>query len=601
MAVRDIKTTILLDGEKAFEAELRAISKEMRVTNSELKVLKTGFDNADDQMANLTRQSQLAKEKLEQQKIVVAALEREVRDAARVHGDASDEVKDLTLKLNSARVAMNGMVKESQQVDREIEEMGRDSQRAGRQIKNGIGDAAEETSRDLRSMMDTFYGKLGDMRNMQGIDLAMDLGSGDATEKTSRDLRNMMDTFSGKLGDMRNMQGIDLAMDFAGDVVDLVQGVNSFAESSRDFNRQMSFLENNARQAGLDLDFVKDKFIDIASVTGETDGAVEGLSNLLQTGFDETEMEKAIRGLTGAVTQFPDTLKFESLADGLQETLATGQATGQYAELLERMGVDLDEFNAALAAAETAEAKQQVALAYLTGTLTDAGDEYKTMNQDLIDAEASSLRLETASSALGRTLDTWLTPGRNAMAGVIEGINEALNDTDFSLIDKIASVLLMPSTTPSGDLEDAKKYNQGTIEAQKAAGIEMPVIHLNEDQDFATEITETIKSQESDIQDAGQTAGMSMGTGLATGLARKTNLVVAEISATVDQINEELSRVNPINLSVNTDQGGGGASTGGEINVSLAMDGRTVGKVVAPYVMQAAGRTTAAMTTVQKK
>ena len=562
MAVRDIKTTIMLDGEKAFEAELRAISKEMRVTDSELKVLKTGFDNADDQMANLTRQSQLAKEKLEQQKIVVAELEREVRDAARVHGDASDEVKDLTLKLNSARVAMNGMVKESQQVDREIEELGRDSQRAGRQIKNGIGDAAEETSRDLRSMMDTFSGKLGDMRNMLGIDLAMDLGSG---------------------------------------VVDLVQGVNSFAESSRDFNRQMSFLENNARQAGLDLDFVKDKFIDVASVTGETDGAVEGLSNLLQTGFDETEMEKAIRGLTGAVTQFPDTLKFESLADGLQETLATGQATGQYAELLERMGVDLDEFNAALAAAETAEAKQQVALAYLTGTLTDAGDEYKTMNQDLIDAEASSLRLETASSDLGRTLDTWLTPGRNAMAGVIEGINEALNDTDFSLIDKIASVLLMPSTTSPGDLEDAKKYNQGTIEAQKAAGIEMPVIHLNEDQDFATEITETIKSQESDIQAAGQTAGMSMGTGLATGLAGETDLVVADISATVDQINEELSRVNPINLSVNTDLGGGGASTGGEINVSLAMDGRTVGKVVAPYVMQAAGRTTAAMTTVQKK
>ena len=562
MAVRDIKTTIMLDGEKAFEAELRAISKEMRVTNSELKVLKTGFDNADDQMANLTRQSQLAKEKLEQQKIVVAALEREVRDAARVHGDASDEVRDLTLKLNSARVAMNGMVKESQQVDREIEELGRDSQKAGRQIKNGIGDAAEETSRDLRGMMDSFSGKLGDMRNMLGIDLAMDLGSG---------------------------------------VVNLVQGVNSFAESSRDFNRQMSFLENNARQAGLDLDFVKDKFIDVASVTGETDGAVEGLSNLLQTGFDETEMEKAIEGLKGAVTQFPDTLKFESLADGLQETLATGSATGQYAELLERMGVNLDEFNAALTAAETAEGKQQVALAYLTGTLTDAGQEYEIMNQDLIDAEASSLRLETASSQLGRTLDTWLTPGRNAMAGVIEGINEALNDTDFSLIDKIASVLLMPSTTSPGDLDDAKKYNKGTIEAQKAAGIEMPVIHLNEDQDFATEITETIKSQESDIQAAGQTAGMSMGTGLATGLAGETDLVVAEISATVDQINEELSRVNPINLSVNTDLGGGGASTGGEINVSLAMDGRTVGKVVAPYVMQAAGRTTAAMTTVQKK
>lgn len=562
MAVRDIKTSITLDGEKAFEAELRAISKEMRVTNSEMKVLRSSFDTTDNSMSNLTRQSDLAKEKMEQQRIVIEALEGAVRDLAGVHGDTSDQVQNLRLRLNSAKVAFNDMYKDVQRVDREMEEFGRDSDKVGRQIKNGIGDAAEETSRDLRSMYDSF---------------------------------------SGKLGDIKSMLGIDLAMDLAGGVVDLVQGVNGFAEESRDFNRQMSYLENNARQAGLDLDFVKGKFIDVASVTGETDGAVEGLSNLLQTGFDETEMEKAIRGLTGAVTQFPDTLKFESLADGLQETLATGQATGQYAELLERMGVNLDEFNAGMAAAETAEGKQQVALAYLTGTLTDAGDEYKTLNKDLIDAEASSLRLETASSDLGRTLDTWLTPGRNAMAGIIEGINEALNDTDFSLIDKIASVLLMPSTTSPGDLDDAKKYNKGTIEAQKAAGIEMPVIYLNGEQDFATEITETIKSQENDIQAAGQTAGMSMGTGLATGLAGETDLVVAEISATVDQINEELSRVNPINLSVNTDLGGGGASTGGEINVSLAMDGRTVGKVVAPYVMQAAGRTTAAMTTVQKK
>lgn len=562
MAVRDIKTTITLDGEKAFEAELRAISKEMRVTNSELKVLRSGFDTTDNAMGNLTRQSELVKEKIEQQKNVITALEREVREAARAHGDASDEVQGLTLKLNSAKVAMNGMVKESRQIDREIEELGRDSEKAGRQIKNGIGEGAEEATRDLRSMYDAF---------------------------------------SGKLGDIKSMMGIDLAMDFAGGVVDLVQGVNGFAESSRDFNRQMSYLENNARQAGIDLSFVKDQFIEVASVTGETDGAVEGLSNLLKTGFDETEMEKAIDGLKGAVTQFPDTLKFESLADGLQETLATGSATGQYAELLERMGVNLDEFNAALAAAETAEGKQQVALAYLTGSLTDAGKEYEAMNQDLIDAEASSLRLETASSALGRTMDTWLTPGRNAMAGVIEELNEALKDTDFTLIDKIASVLLLPSQTSVGDLADAEKYNAGTIAAQKAAGIEMPVIHLNEDQDFATEISEALGNQESSMQAAGQTAGMSVGTGLANGLASQTDLTVAIISAMVDQINAELGRVNPVNLSVNTDLGGGGATTGGNINVSLAMDGRTVGKVVAPYVMQTAGRMANTINTMTKK
>lgn len=599
MAVRDIKTTIKLDGEKAFEAELRAISKEMRVTNSELKVLRSGFDTTDNAMGNLTRQSELVKEKIEQQKIVIAALEREVRDAARAHGDASEEVQGLTLKLNSAKVAMNSMVKESQQVDREIEELGRDSQKAGHQIRNGIGDAAEDASRDLRSMYDSF---------------------------------------AGQLGNIKNMLGLDLAMDFAGGVVDLVQGVNGFAESSRDFNRQMSFLENNARQAGLDLDFVKDKFIEVASVTGETDGAVEGLSNLLQTGFDETEMEKAIDGLKGAVTQFPDTLKFESLADGLQETLATGSATGQYAELLERRGVNLEEFNAALGAAETAEGKQQVALAYLTGSLTDAGKEYEAMNQGLIDAEASSLRLETAVSSLGKTFDTWLTPGRNEMAQWLTHLNENLglvtkeiqNESPWYKVTGSGLYAVMESLGMPG-LADVEKVKSGEVkglgdyiksllgkniekEAKPIAndlksvagtaideGWMTAVDTASDAEDYVKAVTEAMTKYTPDLEGAGSDAGDALGASIATGLANETDLVVAEISATVDQINAELGRVNPVNLSVNTDLGGGGATTGGNINVSLAMDGRTVGKVVAPYVMQTAGRMANTINTMTEK
>ena len=44
-----------------------------------------------------------------------------------------------------------------------------------------------------------------------------------------------------------------------------------------------------------------------------------------------------------------DTLNTEGIADGIQETFATGRAVGMFGELLERSGVNLDDFNAGLA------------------------------------------------------------------------------------------------------------------------------------------------------------------------------------------------------------------------------------------------------------
>ena len=58
--------------------------------------------------------------------------------------------------------------------------------------------------------------------------------------------------------------------------------------------------------------------------------------NKQKTDISEKGLEKIIKELSGAVIAFPDTLKIESLADGLQETLATGKGVGQFSELLER-------------------------------------------------------------------------------------------------------------------------------------------------------------------------------------------------------------------------------------------------------------------------
>ena len=81
------------------------------------------------------------------------------------------------------------------------------------------------------------------------------------------------------------------------------------------------------------------------AVSGDLDGALEATNNLLNAGLPESVLQRAVENLAGAYIKFPETLKLESLADSLQETLATGAATGQFAELLDRLGIGAEKFN----------------------------------------------------------------------------------------------------------------------------------------------------------------------------------------------------------------------------------------------------------------
>ena len=103
--------------------------------------------------------------------------------------------------------------------------------------------------------------------------------------------------------------------------------------ATEELRSDLSKLDNNARDAGVGIDETRAAFEAFNTVSDETDSSVEATSNLLQLGFTESNLQKAVEGLSGAYLRFPDTLKIESLADSLQETLATGTATGQFGEL----------------------------------------------------------------------------------------------------------------------------------------------------------------------------------------------------------------------------------------------------------------------------
>ncbi len=187
-------------------------------------------------------------------------------------------------------------------------------------------------------------------------------------------------------------------------------------ETSREWNSDMTKLKTNAETSGNDFDFMKSKMQDLVAITGESDSSIEALSNLMAAGFSDEQMTPAINALSGAVEKFPDTLKIESLSDSLQETLATGAATGQFSELIGRMGDSVDDFNAGLQNCTSEAERQQYALDWLANSgLSEINDEYQSANKSTLDYERASFELQDALASLG-TAFTPVMAGAKGMA-----------------------------------------------------------------------------------------------------------------------------------------------------------------------------------------
>lgn len=187
-------------------------------------------------------------------------------------------------------------------------------------------------------------------------------------------------------------------------------------EVSREWNSDMTKLKTNAETSGNNFDFMKSKMQDLVAITGESDSSIEALSNLMAVGFSDEQMTPAINALSGAVEKFPDTLKIESLSDSLQETLATGAATGQFSELIGRMGDSVDDFNAGLQNCTSEAERQQYALDWLANSgLSEINDEYQSANKSTLDYERASFELQDALASLG-TAFTPVMAGAKGMA-----------------------------------------------------------------------------------------------------------------------------------------------------------------------------------------
>lgn len=348
------------------------------------------------------------------------ATEKQIEEAIQAAKDfkiepTAEGIEDAVRELDRLNAVIEISERQYGSYQRELERVsnkyGENSSQALRVHKNML---SLEASMDKNKKKSTEYAnaisKVETVLNSGG-DAAkkFEQGVNEAGEGTQQ-AEKMVGSFQVALGNLIS-RGIEKA----------VSALLDIADATRETRKEMAMLEVNAESAGVGIEIAEQAMKELNVVADGTDSALEATSNLLASGFDKNGLADAVNVLGGAVIKFPDTMKIESLADGLQETLATKEATGQYAELLERLGVDLDSYNDAIKDMTDAQARDYSILILRNRGLEKQYLQYKANNEELINAAVHNGTTNQAMASLGEALEP-------IQSGIMQEITDLLSE-----------------------------------------------------------------------------------------------------------------------------------------------------------------------------
>ena len=196
----------------------------------------------------------------------------------------------------------------------------------------------------------------------------------------------------------------------------------SLAESTREYRTEMAKLETVSDAANANFDETKKAYQDLVAVTNDEGAATEAINNLLTAGFKGDELEEVNQYIQGAAIQWKDTLKAEGLADSIQEWIGSGGAslTGNIAEMLERLGYNLEEVKDKTAGFSDEQRRAYIMNIMQKEGLGEVSEEYKKQNKDLYDASIAQQNLTDKMADLGAVAEPLTTILKNGFAKVLE-------------------------------------------------------------------------------------------------------------------------------------------------------------------------------------
>jgi len=385
---REIKTTLALDGEKKFKQGLDDAARGLRVLDSELKASSAAFAGNERSLEALTAKGQLFEKRVKQQKEIVNALAKAVKESGDMYGQTSAKTDGYRIKLNNATAALAKMERELEQNSQAMTELGSDTNRAASKM-----DKLQEKAKKLQTTLKNTGEKLGDV--------------------------------GGKLS--------------MGITAPVIAGIGLATEGTREFRQDLGKLDAQFKTTNHGVDTGRKAFTDFYGIIGEDDTSIEAVNHLALLTKNQKELADWTTIATGVYATFGDSLPLEGLTEAANETVKVGKVTGPLADALNWVGISEDEVNAKLETMNNEQERTAYLTDLLVGKYKKVATEYRNINKVVIEANESQAGLRLEMADLGNKLEPIVTKIVRVVTKLVDAFNslpEGMQDTiiKFGLI-----------------------------------------------------------------------------------------------------------------------------------------------------------------------
>ena len=291
MAGKSFGGSVKLTGESEYQKALRGISDNLKVLNSEMKVVTSQFDKNDNSQKKLNSTSEVLNKKIAEQESKVKVLRSALAQAEAETGKNSDTTKKWQIQLNNAEAELNDLNKELKDQHGNLDKSGEKALKLGDIIKanlisqgivagiKGLGSAIKAVGSafvDVGKQAIQSYSQYEQL--VGGVDTLFGASSAKVQEYASNAF---------KTSGLSANQYMETVTSFSASLISSLDG--DTAKASEVANRAIIDMSDNANKMGTDISSIQNAYQGFAKQNYTM------LDNLkLGYGGNKTEMERLI-------------------------------------------------------------------------------------------------------------------------------------------------------------------------------------------------------------------------------------------------------------------------------------------------------------------
>lgn len=419
-----------------YEVDIESLKKSTADAGKQIKLANAEFNESSSKLDDWGSSTEGVSAKIKQMNAILEAEKSKLAQSQKSYNDNADsidkyasQIDELKQKKKQAIDTYGAESTEVQQLTTQINKLSREqtvSINSADKLKVAIANQQATVNRTEKSL----EGYEGQLKEVQEAQKRAEK-SGNSLEAELKDMRKASDETTEstkKMGGGFTVVKGAIAGLIATGISSMISGLRNASEETKEYRTELGKLKATAQTTGASFDNAKKNLKEVASITSDTGAGVEGLNNILSAGFDGKLLDEITDQLLGASIKWKDTLKFEGLADGLQETLASGKAIGPFSELIERAGGSLEVFDEGLTKAIASGTQQQYVLDFLAKYgLKDVKNAYEENNKSLIDSANATFDFNDRMAQMGKKTEPIVNSVKKGFIGLFD---EIVNGSD---------------------------------------------------------------------------------------------------------------------------------------------------------------------------